>query len=244
MIGRAPNPQPKRIYIAQRNRALSREQFIPRWRQHGKLAMSFMAMQAWQNVCRYVHCDAIHDHGVAGVSDQYDGMGILWFNDAESRKRHLGFAQARAALEVDEEETFVSRMKYGLGLVTREDIRLEGPACGVKMVYCSSMRDRDSPQDAIQAYSEQRAENVVAVLGTSLRRYVQSFPLPPENGTSWGLVCDMIDELWFDGIEALRVAYAKPEAQALHMSATTPASTFIAIVVHEIVLYPAAPASA
>lgn len=232
--------QPKRIYIAERNRALSREQFIARWRRHGVLAMSFMARQNWENVIRYVHCDAIHDHGIPGVSDQYDGMGIVLFKDPQARKRHIGFAEARAALELDEEETFKARMKFGLGNVTREEIRLDGPAAGVKMVYCYNIADRLKNGDGSCGYPENRAAEVMRIFKGSLRRYTQNFPLTPENGVSWGLRSDVIEELWFDSVGAAGKAYGSPEAQAFQADQADLADKPIVLLVKELVLYPQA----
>jgi hypothetical protein len=44
----------KLAYLAKRNPALSREQFIRRWRQHGALAMG---PARWDSVGRYAQCD-------------------------------------------------------------------------------------------------------------------------------------------------------------------------------------------
>ena len=93
-IGGFANPdlfvQAKRIYFAQCNASLDRNAFIARWRRHGKLAMHFMAAQHWENVLRYVHCDAVRDTALAGIDEQWDGMGILLFRDSAARRRHIG----------------------------------------------------------------------------------------------------------------------------------------------------------
>lgn len=237
-FGAGMSIQPKRIYIAERNRALSREQFIARWRRHGVLAMSFMASQNWGNVIRYVHCDAMHERAIPGVSDQYDGMGIVLFKDPEARKRHIDFTQARAALELDEEETFKARMKFGLGTVTREEIRLDGPVAGVKMVYCYNIVKGLKNSDGSSGYPANRAGEVMRIFKGSLRRYTQSFALIPENGVSWGLKSDVIEELWFDSVETARKAYARSEAQDFQANRTGLAQKPLIILVKELVLYP------
>jgi hypothetical protein len=95
--------RPKRLYLVKRHPSLTREQFVARWREHGALAMRFMARQQWENVVRYAQCDAIHDHGLAGVTRDYDGVGMIGFRDLEARRRHATFAEARAVLEADED---------------------------------------------------------------------------------------------------------------------------------------------
>ena len=89
-----------------------------RRRRHGKLAMHFMAAQHWENVLRYVHCDAVRDTALAGIDEQWDGMGILLFRDSAARRRHIGVPEARAALEADEDATFAERVSRN-GLVAR-----------------------------------------------------------------------------------------------------------------------------
>lgn len=229
------NPQhyePKRIYIAERNPKLSREQFIQRWRQHGALAMSFMARQNWANVILYVHCDAIHDHGIGGFSDCYDGMGVLHFRDQTAREQHIGFTEARAALAADEEETFKTQMKYGLGNVTHETVLLEGPALGVKVVYCRQLTDK------VQAnrHAQRRASIALRAFGGAIRRYVQSIPVTPENGSAWGLQSDLIEELWFDDVVAVRKAFNEPEAADFHADRADLSETPIVLLTREVVL--------
>ena len=60
----------KIMYLARRNPVFpSQEAFQPRWRQHGKLAMS---LPTWQQVRRYVHSDAL-----PGQAHDYDGVGTM-----------------------------------------------------------------------------------------------------------------------------------------------------------------------
>src|SRR6187401_1314827 len=103
-------PGTKRMYLAVRHPSLSPEAFVTRWRTHGALAMSFMARQQWENVTRYVQCDALRDHGLEGIAPDFDGIGMISFRDAEARKRHVGNADARAVLEADEDDTFAMRV--------------------------------------------------------------------------------------------------------------------------------------
>ena len=75
----------KLAYLAQRNPALSREQFIRRWRQHGALAMG---LARWDSIGRYAQCDCLPvPAGLTRASQEYDGIGIVWFTEANPGSR-------------------------------------------------------------------------------------------------------------------------------------------------------------
>jgi hypothetical protein len=89
----------KLAYLAQRNPALSPEQFTRRWRQHGALAMS---LPRWDSVGRYAQCDCLPvPAGLSRASQEYDGIGIVWFTDANP-----GSSADRERMRADERETF------------------------------------------------------------------------------------------------------------------------------------------
>jgi hypothetical protein len=66
------------MYLAQRHpTSYTPETFPPRWRQHGRLAMS---LPNWTERNRlYMHTDLVRPVPVAGASDQYDGVGYVIF---------------------------------------------------------------------------------------------------------------------------------------------------------------------
>jgi hypothetical protein len=223
--------RPKFVYLAKRHPRLTREQFISRWREHGALAMGFMARQHWENVTRYVHCDAIHDHGLSGVSDDYDGVGLIWFKDLDARKRHRSFAEARAAREADEDLAFAARVDRA-ALLTDEQVVLEGPTAGVKVVRFIA-RDRGAGDESREvAWREEQRTTVLGGLDGAMRRYVQNVPLPPENGVASSLDCRAVEEMWFDDVDALSRAWPKV------MSANTGATAAAIVIVREVFLYP------
>ena len=231
--------QPKRLYFVQRHPSLTREEFIPRWRQHGRLAMHFMARQDWANVARYVHCDALHDHGLAGIDQRWDGMGIVLFRDQEARRRHLGFAEARVALEADEDAAFAQRVNRN-GLVAREQLLRDGPSGGVKLVRVFKRRVGVSAPEFDRCWRDLHVPEAQGAFDQALRRHAQNWPLAPEHAGGWGLDCDVVEELWFASVDALRgVAAGNPDA--MQSSALQRfAEQRLAIVVSELDLYAAA----
>ena len=93
------HPLGKLAYLARRNPGLSREQFIRRWRQHGALAMS---LPRWDSIGRYAQCDCLPvPPGLSRASQQYDGIGMVWFTDSDPGSR-----ADRERMRADERETF------------------------------------------------------------------------------------------------------------------------------------------
>ncbi len=174
--------QPKRIYFVDPHPSLAPGAFTARWREHGRLAMAFMARQDWRNVVRYVHCDAVD---VPGVANAWAGMGIVVFRDAQARKDHIASPGQRLALEADEDLAFSQRVSR-CGLVAREEVVVDGPADGLKLVRVWGKGQAPRPRPA---------------LGDGLVRYVLDWPLEPENGSAWGLACSVVEEMWFERAE-------------------------------------------
>ena len=232
------NVQPKRIYFTQRHPSLTPDRFVSRWRQHGQLAMHFMAKQDWENVIRYVHCDAVHDSGIPGIDDQWDGMGIILFRDANARKRHIAFMEARAALEADEDATFFARVNRH-GFVAREQVLHPGPGGRIKLVRAFKRLEGISIADFEQCWQIRHVPETQACFSPALLRQVANWPLLPEAATGWGLDCDVVEELWFESVDTLRRSTATG-ADPLHRPALQDTATQqLAVVTSELQLYPA-----
>lgn len=95
---------PKLLYFASRNAAFDRAGFVARWRQHAQLDMF---MPRWENVERYVHCDAQRpqpESGLPGVRS--DGVMIIWYRSEERRLAHVADRTTGPAPKQDEGETF------------------------------------------------------------------------------------------------------------------------------------------
>lgn len=229
---------PKRIYFTQRHPSLTRDMFVARWRQHGQLAMHFMAKQDWANVVRYLHCDAIHDSGLPGIDEQWDGMGIVLFRDTDARRRHVGFMEARAALEADEDATFFTPVNRH-GLVAREQVLRAGPAGRIKLVRVFKRHDGISAADFEQCWQSRHVPESGASFGPALLRQVANWPLSPEHTTGWGLDCDVVEELWFESVDTLcRCAVTNTDSMQCPALRDT-ATQQLAVVTSELQLYPA-----
>lgn len=199
--------RPKLVYLAQRHPALDPAGFVRRWRQHGALGMS---MARWKNVWRYAHCDVLRGSGILGVSEDYDGVGIVWHRSPEARRAHREDCSAQDAMERDELETFAG-LVGGFCALYDETVLLP-PVKGARVKLMRFMRL--APEASIAAAlalldAEARA------IGVDLRRRVRNVRSAPET-TLWGLRYDLLEECWFDDAECaaraqtLRTADAAP----------------------------------
>jgi len=198
----ASEVRPKRIYFAVRHPQWQGEAFIQRWRQHGRLAMQFMAEQSWAHVNRYVHGDRIYLQGFPNSGPVYDGMGIVFFNSIWSREQHLANANARNILLLDEDETFAHRVNQH-GMVCQESVFEGGqnPIFKWVQVYKASAGCSLSMLDQ---YLRLHRESLLSGSHSEVQSWIENRPLPPESGAGWGLQADAIVEIGFQSIEAIQ----------------------------------------
>jgi EthD domain len=132
----------KLAYLAQRNPALSREQFIRRWRQHGALAMG---LARWDSVGRYAQCDCLPaPAGLGRASEQYDGVGVVWFTDTKP-----GSDSDRERMRADERQTFSTYVDE-IALILRERAGMARDGGAVKANHFLTSR-RDLTRDEFLA---------------------------------------------------------------------------------------------
>lgn len=199
-------PRPKRIYFVRPHPSLAAGRFTERWREHGRLAMQFMQRQGWRNVVRYVHCDAVDVPQVPNARS-WAGMGIVVFRDAEARKDHLSFAQARKALEADEDLAFADRVNRS-GLVALEQVVLERGTQALKLVRAHGRPQAMGEGEFRRRFEQEQVPRTHEAAGARLVRHALNWPLPPEDGRAWGLDCALVEELWFRSVEDLLAALA------------------------------------
>lgn len=228
--------RPKRIYLARRHPRLDERAFVHRWREHGALAMDFMARQRWENVVRYAQCDAVRDHGLPAVSSAFDGVGMIWFRDLDARARHSGFAEARAALVADEDEVFDVRVNQ-TGLFADENVQIDRGGARVALVRVLQRPEGVGADAFVRQWREAHGPALCKRLGDTLRRYVQNVPLPPDEGTQWGLAADLVDEVWFESVEALRAAWSRAGESLALLDDRSLAKAATLVVVEETVLH-------
>jgi uncharacterized protein (TIGR02118 family) len=229
--------RPKRLYLARRKPALTRDQFRARWRQHGNLAMSFMARQNWENVTAYIHFDPLREaSGIAGASDDYDAIGWIRFKDIEARKRHVQFAEARAVLEADEDEFFAARVNT-TGMVTFETTLRDGPPTGVTK-FCFLKRKHELTPDEFAEHWANRHAPLLLNAVPSVQRYAQNHPLPPEKGGAWSLGCDGVEESWFASLDDLKAAHAASAMKEVDADRRRFVQDCVVVIARQVVLYP------
>ncbi len=187
--------EPKLIYLARRNPALTRQAFTARWRQHGALGMS---MPRWVNIRRYVHCD-VHQLGIGGVAEDYDGVGLIWHRSPEARTRHRADNSSQGQMEADEAQTFAEPVS-NFCLLAQECVVSSHGAGPVKLIRFVERSPALSGDAFTDAWKQQYAPALLRQLRNSgsRQRYVQNHALPAERGGGWGLKSDCVDELWFE----------------------------------------------
>lgn len=195
--------EPKLIYLARRNPALTRADFTARWRQHGALGMS---MPRWVNIRRYAHCD-VQQFGVDGVSEDYDGVGLIWHRSAEARARHRGDNSSQGQMVEDEALTFAEPV-YNSCLLAEESVLRSRGVGPVKLIHFID-RSKAITGDAFAlAWRRQYAPAMLQETASGdVLRYVQNHVLPPERPGGWGLRSDCVDEFWFESREKAVAAF-------------------------------------
>lgn len=228
---------PKRLYLARRKPTFTREQFISRWRIHGELAMSFMAKQNWENVTAYIHFDPVREAaGVAGASDDYDAIGWIRFKDIEARRRHAQFTEARTVLEPDEDEFFSARVNT-TGMVSYEVTLRDGPPNGLTKFNFLKRKDGVSVAEFTRHWRNDHAQLTLDT-ASSMHRYAQNYPLPPEKGNAWGMNCDVVEECWFANLDELKAAHDAPAMRTVERNRDRFTRECVVVIARPTVLYP------
>lgn len=182
--------RPKLMYLARRHPALTGEQFIPRWRQHGALGMS---MPRWKNIWRYVHCDVVDGR-------DYDGVGIVWHKSPEARRAHREDTSSQAAMEADERETFDRLVVDFCALMEEREALHPRPDAAVKLIRFAQRRYDVTRDRFVEELAPAHARELLHLpdIQGRVRGLVQNHALPSESGRPWGLPYDYVEELWFD----------------------------------------------
>ena len=221
--------RPKLMYLARRHPALSKEQFTPRWRQHGALGMS---MPRWKNIWRYVHCDVLAHHSGNDDSQGYDGVGIVWHRSPEARRAHREDTSSQAAMEADEVQTFDRLVGNFCALMEEREVLARSDA-SVKLIRFQQRQGDVGRETCIEEWAPLQAATLMRLSGVAgrLRGYVQNHAMPSESGRPWGLRYDYIEELWFDTLDDAR------EAESALRSHLPGGPGLVSVFTNEVVLY-------
>lgn len=147
----------KFMYFAKRKPGFTPETFIPRWRQHGALAMS---LPMWRNMTLYIHADTIRPVPIAGASSEYDGFSYGVARDEQLSKNPSPDDAANVQrLLNDELETFEAPIPPILMFVDEEILKKGAPG-GV--TACLTFNDLRKAEVVAKAYASQpKATRVV-----------------------------------------------------------------------------------
>lgn len=221
---------PKLLYLARRNPALTREQFTPRWRQHGALGMS---MPRWKNIWRYAHCDVVAD--LSGDPQGYDGVGIVWHKSPETRRAHREDSSSQGAMEADEVETFDQLVGNFCVLLQEREVMNDSGQAPFKLMRFGQRHAAITHDRMVEEFSPAYAAALLKAAGVEarVRAYVQNHAMPSESGRPWGLRYDFIDELWFDSVDDARAA----ELAARQVAPSFVRETLRVVLTNEVVLY-------
>lgn len=225
--------KPKLIYLTARHPGLSRSAFVDRWRQHAALGMS---RPRWINIERYVHCDVLTpSEPFLGISDHYDGIGMLWHRSRAHRQAHLADTTSRGEMEADEAMTFATPINDCCLLVEEREIFSSGvtDASTIKLFRFARLAD-DTPMSALH-HLIMTARTAVARNSARPLRHCVDLPIDPqtEGRAKWGLPCSVVEEFWFEDQDHLREFYDA----FIGESALPGESKAITIVTNEIVLH-------
>lgn len=227
---------PKLIYLARRNPHLSREAFTPRWRQHGALGMS---MPRWVTVRLYGHSDVICPPAtIPGISTDADGVGMIWYRDADARARNRADTTSQATMEADERETF-DRLVAKCAVVTKEVVLRRGPRPPFKLM---SFIKKAPGIDKDRLERITKDDYAPAMLGQTfgtaggIVRYVLNYADRSDPQVSSGLDYDLVEELWFQNAADQLTAAAAFPAFATRQSAPF-ASDRVTYLTNEVILH-------
>lgn len=215
--------QPKLMYLARRNPALTREAFTLRWRQHGALGMS---RPRWRNIARYVHGDVLD-------RDDYDGIGLIWHRSRAARAAHLADTDSRLQMEQDEFETFAEPV-VNFCLLAREYVLLGPPPSAISTTGAADLHGPVKLTRFLTTHAPADSTELrlrLDTAGVELRGQVINLPLPAERGNAWGLRHACVEELWFANLADARRA-AVVTAAAPSSNAST-----IAVLTRDVCLY-------
>jgi hypothetical protein len=222
----------KLVYLARRKPGLDRDRFLRRWRQHGALGMS---LSFWSDVERYAHCDVRGelDGAGQGAESDFDAIGMLWYRAARG-PASVDPAEGAAMLK-DEQETFSAAVSTSMVMATEHKALERGEAVGVKAVrlirWAAGPADADEALRRWQEYSRQSVQPDDVVV-----RHVLNVVIAPADDGS-PLQCDVVDELAFSTLDALKEFAKANDLTVLKDSDGATIGTARVFVTNEVMLY-------
>ena len=131
--------EPKQIYITRREPSYSVETWGARWREHGRFVRG---LPLWAQIRHYEQCRVLRGTEVPSVgaaSQDYDGVGMVWFRNPEAVLAALSDPTVGEVFE-DEKDVFADPIA-DTSLFTRELVVRDTGATTVKIVAFLRRRD-------------------------------------------------------------------------------------------------------
>jgi hypothetical protein len=191
----------KVMYSAPLPEERSHEAFLPRWRQHGRLAMG---LPMWQHMSRYKQCDVL-TAGECGLTpahlesmsvDAYGGVGMIWFRDAAALAAATSDADV-PVMQRDEVEAFGREL--GTNLVpTGEHVLFDHGGSAITLVGAVHRRqglEREKFSDQWREFGAVLA--ATPDVAGHARKYIQNHTI---GAAPW---CDGFVELGFGSADEL-----------------------------------------
>lgn len=191
----------KMIYLARRNPTLAPAAFPQAWREHSALGRQCRNVQ--EKVLGVAQCSRLLDLDLAGVSADYDGVGLLRLRDGEAVSEIWSDAETLAIMRPDEPRVFSTYVRE-FTLVCREHLLRDAPRNDCVLYGFLRRRADVSRADFDAGWLDGSARWLAGDALQHAGRVVHNLvvPEPPP-----GYVFDGIAEWWFDSAEALHASF-------------------------------------
>jgi hypothetical protein len=195
-------PVQRITYLARRNPRWSRQEWLPRWREHWRLAAG---MEGSATVRRYVQCAVLETVG----EGDYDCVATAEYVSAAARTANRGNAEYHRIMRADEVEVFDTLIENCSFIGTHRV--LAGTGAGpFKVVRFVRRRPGVAPERLAREWGGLHAERILAS-SSRIRGYAQDIADVPERPGGWGLDVEGTEEIWFDDLRDA-IGYARSGA--------------------------------
>lgn len=208
------------MYFANRNPALSPEEFPVRWRKHASYVAKNKDINPWFTWS--AQCLVLREpHGIGGATGRFDGMTLMGLKDEPSRAKLHRMGHTSVFVRTDELETFAEYVEH-FTLNGQDRVVKDGPWGKGAIVVFDCLRRRHGLDPAgFHAALAQSAGQLAATPGLARLTIAEIAPPLPAR---IDLRYDGILEWWFADLDAARAALGKGFDERLAAIADLPAA--------------------
>lgn len=192
----------KMVYLAKRNPTLAPAAFPQAWREHSALGRQCRNVQ--DKVLGVAQCSRLLDLALAGLSADYDGVGLLRLRDLDAAGDIWSDAETLAIMRPDEPRVFSTYVR-DFTLVCREYPLRDAPRSACVLYGFLRRRADLSRAEFDSAWLDGSARwlagDALQQAGRVVHNAVVQAPPP-------GYAFDGIAEWWFESPAALQAAFA------------------------------------